>query len=253
MGNTITTTQPALTVAITTSPNTTEAIRSYNGIPITTVQEKTITPTNTVAGENECQPQDRILSTNECNALTNCIYAANYCYKIKFDNIGLLDTINVSCTTNRNLDGSYTVQFQSAKVGLLYVIKKISFIVKDNDDVSGNPFLSATYLNLDMTNPQDKAKILVIDGNGQLSFTIKIIGGSGTSNFDFTNLTLTDINNRTLTLTDTSPVNTIYNKTSFTTLRNKMVKITYDPSIAQKAQQIYIQNQIGLNNIANTI
>ena len=249
MGNTIPTTTPApsTTPAATAPPTTTQPPRNYNA---TTPNNITSTPTATPPGYNECRPPDTILSIDDCNALTNCIYASNFCYKLQFDNIGLLDNTTISCTSNRNNDGSYTLQCQAVTIGPIYIIKKISFVVKDVDDTTGNSLLSATYINLDMTKPQDKSKVFMINTNGTLSFTIKILGGTGTNNFDFTSITLTDINNRTVTLTDTSPVNTIYNKSSFDLVRNTMVKISYDPSIAQKAQSLDIQNQISLTNIA---
>uniref|UniRef100_A0A6C0HLL7 Uncharacterized protein n=1 Tax=viral metagenome TaxID=1070528 RepID=A0A6C0HLL7_9ZZZZ len=249
MGNFIPTTTPGVTVTVpTTTVAPTEPPRVYVPPPTT------YTPTNPNPQYNECKPPDNSIGLNntDCNILTNCIYAANSCYKLNFDNIGLLDSTTITCHTNRNKDASYTLQFQAVKTGIIYIIKKLAFVVNDidnTDDENGNGILAATYLNIDMKNPLDKEKVLLIDSNGTLNFTLKITGGTGTYNFDFITITLTDVNNRTITLSNTSNVNTIYNVTSLTAMRNKMVKVNYDPSIAQKAQLLDTQNQSNINNI----
>jgi len=257
MGNAIPTTTPGPTTASgpTTiseptqegQSSTTLAFRKYDYI------QGSDTATANVPAITNNKNCDTLYNNKECNANSNCIYAAKSCYNLTFNNIGLINTTTINCNTNRNKDNSYTLEFQAVNIGKIYIIKKLEFTVNDNNDPSGNSILSATYIDLDMSNQKDKEKVLFIESNGVFNFTINITGGSDIPDYDFTNITLTDINNLQVTLSNTNAVNTIYNLTSLNALRNTMVKINYDSSFAQKANQLDKQNQHSLNNIANRL
>jgi hypothetical protein len=226
----ITTTEPevtrarVLTQVITTTPETTT---------MATLQIQTTQPII-----NQCKPNNKLLSKKDCNKTQNCLYAANFCYNLEFDKLGLIDNTFIDCLTHRNNDKSYTLSFESEKTGLLFIIKKIDFIVKDLDNTTDNPYLNATYINLDITKTSDKEKVYIINENGSLVIRLRISGGSGTSNFDFTEITLTDINNRSITLKDTNKKNTIINRTSITRKRDKLIKIEYNNLYAQKTRDL---------------
>jgi hypothetical protein len=244
MGNTLgtTTTIPEETEGITTTEPEVTRARVLTQVITTTSPETTSMATLSVQTTqpiiNQCKPNNKLLSKKDCNKTQNCLYAANFCYNLEFDKLGIIDNTFIDCLTNRNNDKSYTLSFESDKKGLLFIIKKIDFIVKDLDNTTDNPYLNATYINLDITKPIDKEKVYIINENGSLVIRLKISGGSGTGNFDFTEITLTDINNKSINLKDTNKQNTIINRTSITQKRNKLIKIEYNNLYAQKTRDI---------------
>jgi hypothetical protein len=244
MGNTLgtQTTEPEETEGITTTEPEVTRARVLTQVITTTTPETTTMPTLQIQTTqpliNQCRPNNKLLSKKNCNNTTNCLYVANFCYNLEFDKIGLIDNTFIDCFTHRNNDKSYTLNFESEKKGLIFIIKKIEFTVKDLENTTENPYLNAIYVNLDITKPSDKEKIHIINENGSLVIRLKISGGSGIGKFDFTEITLTDINNRSITLKDTTKKNTIINRTSVTQKRDKLIKIEYDNLYAQKTHDL---------------
>jgi hypothetical protein len=246
MGNTVsTTTQPATsTQAATTTQAATSTTPQQTQQPCNCVYTEPATipttiPTTTQQNDvNVCNPIGQVLNKTNCNNNTNCIYASNYCYNLQLDKLGYINTTNIDCITNKNRDGSYNLSFNATQLDTIFLIKKIMFTIKDNDDTSDSPFLTATFIDLNINNPTDKSNIYVIDTNGALNFDIRIYGGLGSSNFDFTSIILTDINNQSITLSNTSQTNQIINNTSLTKSRNKVDKIDYDNTFALKTQAL---------------
>ena len=243
MGNTITstnnqniTTTMSSNDNITTQPTTTPYATLYsqitvsNNVPLTT----TINTLNLLQNNmNECSPAIP-LGQQQCNNLDNCIYAADNCYNITLDKIGIITNTNIDCFANKNKNNSYTLQFKSKKIGLIFIIKKIQFIIKNIDDTTDNNILNATLINLDLSNKNNKEKVYIIDPNGLLNINFKI--NNTNTNFEFTEIKLTDINNKTIKLTNTDSINKIYN--SKIVYGQKINKVIYDNSLAKKVQDL---------------
>lgn len=241
MGNTITSTNGTTTTNIssditTTESTTTNYVPSYSQIIIDKNLPSTTT-TNTLnllqKNTNECSPVIP-LGQEQCNSLNNCIFAADNCYNITLDKIGIITNTNIDCFVNKNKDNTYSLQFKAKKIGLIFIIKKIQFVINNLDDTTGNNVLNATLINLDLSNNKNKDNIYVIDPNGVLNIKFKI--NNTNTNFEFTEIQLTDINNKTIKLTNTDSINKIYN--SKIMYGEKINKVIYDNSLAKKIQDL---------------
>jgi hypothetical protein len=250
MGNTFATTHPVqvlFTVPETTMP--TIGISEFTIPKTTTPEEQVFVPQTTVKPINICAPPGKYYDPITCNDLTECIFANNNCYDKTNPIIGLLDSTTIDCITNKNQDGSYNLIFKATTLRMIFIIKRIDFIIKDNNAAKNNPYLSATYINLDLDSPADKKKIYIINTNGSLEFKLKVNNSPIQNEFDFTSITLTDINNRSITLLSTNTkTNTINNRTSFFKERSKLVRINYDDTYAKKAKQIDLDIQNNLKS-----
>lgn len=254
MGNAVsTTTQPAITTTKPqiTTPQTLQTLQTIPTCNCVFTEPATATTITTIqqTDVNICNPEGQVLNKNSCNDNLNCIYASNYCYNLQLDKLGYINNTNIDCITNRNKNGSYNLSFNATQLNTIFLIKKIMFTVKDNDDTSDNPFLTATFIDLNITKPTDKSNIYVIDTNGALSFDIRIYGGTGSSNFDFTSIVLTDVNNQSITLSNTNKTNQIINNTTLTKSRNTVSKIDYDNTFALKTQSINNKIQNSLSSL----
>jgi hypothetical protein len=155
---------------------------------------------------------------------------------ITLDKIGIITNTNIDCFANKNKNNSFTLQFKSQKTGLIFIIKKIQFIIKTLDDTNDN-ILNATLINLDLSNNNNKDKVYIIDQNGVLNINFKI--NNTNTNFEFIEIKLTDINNKTIKLTNTDSVNKIYNTKIM--YGQKINKVVYNNALAKKIQDMNVQ------------
>jgi hypothetical protein len=196
-------------------------------------RKKSILPTL----DNQCNPLGSIVDQSTCNNKTNCIYAAEYCYELNNSLIDYIDKTTIICIITRNKDGSYNLNFKSTILNKLYIIKKIDFTIKDKQNPD-NTVLTATLINLDLTKSSNKNNIYVIDTNGNMFIKLKLFADYNDTLYDFTEIKLTDINNKKIILSETSNTNTIFNKSTIETNNNNLRLIPYDNSISKKVQDI---------------
>jgi hypothetical protein len=202
-----------------------------------------------MAATDQCNPLGTVVSKKDCNNKSNCIYAGKYCYNITDKKIGTISNTTIDCVTSLNKNGSYHLSFKSNVLEKLFIIKRLDFTLKDNDNNSANPFLNATFINLDTARPEGKDNVYVIDTNGNLELNIKISGGSVSNDYNFTSIVLTDINNKSITLLEeNSDYNTIKNETTEKKKRETLDKLVYDNTLALKTNNMdyEIANQLNI-------
>jgi hypothetical protein len=256
---TTTTKPPTTTIAATTTKGfttSTQPITTQELIRITQYTEPIVTKPimstvpQTTNPANLCNQRAAQVNQKTCNSINTCVYANSYCYNKTDDKIGFIDSTTIDCITNKNTDGTYNIILKASTIGYLFLIKRIDFVIKDLNNDGDNPFLSATFINLDPNYPSDKEKLYIINSNGSLEFKLKINNSNYANNYDFTSMVLKDINDRQITLSSANKLsNIIINKTTIEKARNTVNKIEYDNTFALKTKLLDTNIKSSLNKL----